>query len=126
MAKYRVLERSFINGHLREAGSTIELEIDSPGSNLQLVDAPKVVTVDAKSTAGGDAPAFAPKHNGGGRYIVIDASGNKVGDFSGTKEEAQAEVQRLLAGGDPASGESNGAAETTAGGESSGTDLPDA
>lgn len=107
MAKYRVLERSFINGHLREAGSIIELEIDSPGSNLQLVDAPKAVTVDAKSTVGGESAAFVPKHNGGGRYIVVDASGNKVGEFSGTKEEAQAEASRLLAGGEPAAAEPN-------------------
>ena len=36
MAKrYEVLERSFINGKLHEPGSFVELEIDSPGSNLK-------------------------------------------------------------------------------------------
>jgi len=47
-------------------------------------------------------PAFTVKHNGGGRHIVIDASGKKVGDFVGAnKEEAQAEADRLIAGGEP-------------------------
>lgn len=32
---YEVLERSFINGRLYEAGSRVILEIDSPGSNLK-------------------------------------------------------------------------------------------
>lgn len=47
-------------------------------------------------------PAFTVKHNGGGRYIVINAAGDKVGDFVGAnKEEAQAEADRLIAGGEP-------------------------
>ncbi|WP_442108179.1 hypothetical protein [Pseudomonas sp. NUPR-001] len=51
---------------------------------------------------GGPQPAFTVKHNGGGRHIVIDASGKKVGDFVGAnKEEAQAEADRLIAGGEP-------------------------
>ena len=34
---YKVLERSFINGRLCQPGDTVVLEIDSPGSNLELV-----------------------------------------------------------------------------------------
>ncbi|SNS15885.1 hypothetical protein [Pseudomonas segetis] len=42
MAKtYKVLERSYINGRLYEPGETLELEIDRPGSNLELVKATK-------------------------------------------------------------------------------------
>lgn len=56
MAKsYEVLERSYINGRLCEPGDVIELEIDSPGSNLKLVKAEK-----AKAKAGAasaDEPA---------------------------------------------------------------------
>lgn len=37
MAKYEVLERSFINGRLLDKGAVVELEIDSPGSNLKLL-----------------------------------------------------------------------------------------
>ncbi|GFM48969.1 hypothetical protein K5D38_05080 [Pseudomonas cichorii] len=37
-----------------------------------------------------------------GKWVVVDSSGEPVGDFSGTKEEASAELERLIA----ASGES--------------------
>lgn len=47
------------------------------------------------------APVFTAKHNGGGRYIVIDAQGDKVGDFTGDKSSAEAEAERLAAGGEP-------------------------
>lgn len=92
--RYRVLERSFINGALLDAGAEVSLMIDSPGSNLELLDAP-----DEK---GSSAPAYAPKHNGGVRWIVVDANGEKVGDFVGaSKEEAQAEADRLIAASQP-------------------------
>ncbi|MBA6090031.1 hypothetical protein H4C81_14175 [Pseudomonas monteilii] len=88
--RYRVLERSFINGALLDAGAEVSLMIDSPGSNLELLDPP-----DDK---GGITAAFTAKHNGGGRWIVVDAAGEKVGDFIGaSKEEAQAEADRLIA-----------------------------
>lgn len=38
--RYRVLERSFINGALLDAGAEVSLMIDSPGSNLELLDPP--------------------------------------------------------------------------------------
>ena len=55
------------------------------------------------------APQYVAKHNGGGRWIVIDESAPlidgkvvKVGDFVGaSKEEAEAEAQRLAEGGEP-------------------------
>ncbi|WP_277964592.1 hypothetical protein [Pseudomonas sp. RIT-To-2] len=37
MDDYKVLERSYINGTLREPGEVVTLEIDNPGSNLELV-----------------------------------------------------------------------------------------
>lgn len=46
-------------------------------------------------------PRFQILHKGGGRYVVTDAQGNQVGEFIGTKAQAEAEVERLLAGGDP-------------------------
>ncbi|PIK77164.1 hypothetical protein [Pseudomonas sp. 382] len=45
--------------------------------------------------------SFKPKHKGAGKYVVVDAEGNQVGDFSGTQEEAAAEAERLIAGGEP-------------------------
>lgn len=48
------------------------------------------------------AATFKAKHKGGGKWIVIDAEDNQVGVFSGTQDEAKAEVDRLAAGGEPA------------------------
>lgn len=47
------------------------------------------------------APHYTAKHKGGGKWIVTDVHGAQVGDFSGDKDEAAAEVARLLAGGLP-------------------------
>lgn len=47
------------------------------------------------------APHYTAKHKGGGKWIVVDVHGAQVGDFSGDKDEAAAEVARLLAGGLP-------------------------
>lgn len=46
-------------------------------------------------------PAFVAKHKGGGRWAVVDDKGEWVGDFIGTQEEAGAEAQRLIDGGEP-------------------------
>ncbi|WP_236236563.1 hypothetical protein [Pseudomonas faucium] len=48
---------------------------------------------------------FKAKHKGAGKYVVVDAEGNQVGDFSGSQEEATAEAERLIAGGEPAQAE---------------------
>lgn len=63
------------------------------------------------NTANAQAPMpalFVAKHNGGPRWIVIDENAAlvegkavKVGDFTGTKDEALAEAERLNAGGEP-------------------------
>lgn len=136
---YEVLERSFINGRLYEPGERVTLEIDSPGGNLKLL-ATAAPTVNASTgpQSTGKA-AFSVKHNGGGRFIIIDATGDKVGDFTGNKEEAEAEAARLLAGGQiaPATGPQGAGAGSGEGGEggedntgtgegSGGNGLPDA
>lgn len=54
-----------------------------------------------QKTAQAQAPVFTPKHRSGGVFYVIDAAGEKVGDFTGTKDEATAEAQRLAEGGEP-------------------------
>lgn len=63
---------------------------------------PAAGTNTGSQGGGAPQPAFTVKHNGGVRWIVIDASGKKVGDFVGAnKEEAHAEADRLIAGGEP-------------------------
>ena len=58
-------------------------------------------TADEQKTAQAQAPVFTPKHRSGGVFYVIDGSGAKIGDFTGTKEEAGVEAQRLTDGGEP-------------------------
>lgn len=94
--RYEVLERSFINGRLYEPGETLVLEIDSPGGNLKQVGG--AAPTASKTIA--DAPEYTAKHNGGGRYIIIDKSGERVGMHTGNKDEAEAEAARLNDGGE--------------------------
>ncbi|MGP5331944.1 hypothetical protein [Pseudomonas helleri] len=127
---YEVLERSFINGRLYEPGERVTLEIDSPGGNLKLLAAAAATVNASTGPQGAGKAAFSAKHNGGGRFIIIDASGDKVGEFTGSKEEAEAEAARLLAGGQIApttapQGAGDGSGAGNAGGEG-GNGLPDA
>ena len=48
-----------------------------------------------------DQSDFSVKHKGGGRWGVVDADGEWVGDFIGTEDEAKAESERLQEGGEP-------------------------
>lgn len=68
-------------------------------------DASELNTANAQAPA---VPDFTAKHNGGGRFVVIDANAPqvdgkdvKIGDFTGTKDEALAEAVRLSEGGEP-------------------------
>ena len=86
-----------------------EFNVQTPGDPLA-----NAITTTAGADnpdAGTQAPAvpdFTAKHNGGGRWVVIDANAPqvdgkdvKIGDFTGTKGEALAEVDRLSDGGEP-------------------------
>lgn len=117
--RYEVLERSFINGRLYEPGETLVLEIDSPGGNLKQLGG----AGPSASKTSSDAPEFSAKHNGGGRYIIIGKSGDRVGEFTGTKDEAEAEAVRLNAGGEisPAASKTSSDQDDT-----TSSDLPDA
>jgi hypothetical protein len=117
--RYEVLERSFINGRLYEPGETLVLEIDSPGGNLKELSG----AGPAASKTISDAPEFSAKHNGGGRFIIIDKSGDRVGEFTGTKDEAEAEAARLNAGGEIAPAASKTNDDQT---DSTDSTLPDA
>lgn len=70
---------------------------------------PNASELNTANTEASVQPLFAAKHNGGGRWIVIDDNATlvdgkvvKIGDFVGaSKEEAEAEAERLNAGGEP-------------------------
>jgi hypothetical protein len=92
--RYEVLERSFINGRLYEKGETVLLEIDSPGGNLKLSSG-KASAQSAQAAADG----YSAARSGAGKFVVKDAAGQMVGTFTGTKEEAEKEAERLNQGG---------------------------
>lgn len=121
--RYEVLERSFINGRLYEPKETVVLEIDSPGSNLKELGSAKAGGAAAPGKSNADGPEYSAKHNGGGRYIIIGKNGDRVGEFTGNKDEAEAEAARLNDGGEitPAPGKSN-----ADDGDTNGNGLPDA
>lgn len=119
--RYEVLERSFINGRLYEPGETVVLEIDSPGSNLKIVGAAKASAPAPAGKTSVDLSEFSAKHNGGGRFVIVSKGGDRVGEFTGTKDEAEAEAVRLNAGGEIAP-----PAGKTSVDEGAGNGLPDA
>lgn len=114
--KVIALERGYYGGKIQEPpeaggqpfdilneshlGKWMQPEGWKPSGKGQTSTSPATTT--GSQGGGAPQPAFTIKHNGGGRHIVIDASGKKVGDFVGAnKEEAQAEADRLIAGGQP-------------------------
>lgn len=48
----------------------------------------------------GGGESFVAARTGGGKFLVKDDQGRVVGDFTGSKAEAEAEAARLNAGGD--------------------------
>lgn len=120
---YEVLERSFINGRLYEAGETVVLELDSPGSNLKLVKGKASMPEQSPAKTSTEGNDYTAKHNGGGRFIVVDKGGERVGEFTGTKDEAEAEAARLNAGGEATAKTST---EGNHGNNGDGNGLPDA
>jgi len=130
--RYEVLERSFINGRLYEPGETVVLEIDSPGGNLKIAGASKVVTVPAgQQDGGGPGLGFVAARGAAGKFVVKDDKDQRVGEFIGNKAEAEAEAARLNAGGQiaaPAGQQDGGAQGADGGNDQDNTDstLPDA
>lgn len=89
-----------------------ELTTQTPGEPLTPASAPASTSSSPQAPAdsqGQDAPVYIAKHNGGGRWKIwhTPAQGDAdwFSDFvaigDGAKEKAEAEAQRLLAGGEP-------------------------
>lgn len=113
--KVIALERGYYGGKIQDppeaGGQPFDIQNEShlgkwmqpqgwkPSGKAQAATSPATTT--GSQGGGAPQPAFTVKHNGGGRYIVVDLAGDKVGDFVGVKEEAQAEADRLIAGGEP-------------------------
>ena len=111
--KVIALERGYYGGKIQDppeaGGQPFDIQSEShlgkwmqpQGWTPSVATKPVAGTNTGSQGGGAPQPSFTVKHNGGGRYIVIDLAGDKVGDFVGVKEEAQAEADRLIAGGEP-------------------------
>ena len=97
-------------GSLREVGDIFPIRGPEDLGNWMEKVGPTTEAAPVDTSA---PKAYTAVHRGGGHWAVEDADGNVVGDFRGTKEEAQAEAERLTAG-DP---------DLT---DQGGSDLPDA
>lgn len=108
----RATQRGFY-GSLREVGDEFELfepETDYAESWMTPVDgeAPKAAVPAVKSEEA-KAPRYSINHVGGGNWEVLE-SGERVGEMyrkadGDAKEKAQAEADRLNAGGEPSKAE---------------------
>ncbi|QBF27158.1 hypothetical protein EXN22_16210 [Pseudomonas tructae] len=96
-----VLEHSFINNRLHEPGEVVDYDPGPDGKigrNLQSMEEQP----EQSGGEGGAVVGYTAKFNGGTRWRVVDAAGAWFSDFIGaSKEEAQAEADRLNAGGQP-------------------------
>lgn len=76
------------------------LSTQTPGAAPAAPDT-SATTNTTTTTDTASEPAFKPLHKGGGKYVVVSVDGEPVGEFKGTKAEAEAEAARLIAGGEP-------------------------
>lgn len=98
--RYEVLERSFINGRLYEAGELVVLEINEPGSNLKLVSSKAAAAPVTPNASNQHGDGYVAARGAAGKFVVKSAAGQMVGTFTGNKAEAEAEAARLNAGGE--------------------------
>ena len=111
--KVKAIERGF-HVTLREPGEEFELDEPVPSWCKPVGEVPKVEppkqpvtppsdtkppegTPPAQPTTTETGNGFTSYHAGAGRYAVKDANGERFGDFTGTKEEAESEAERLNA-----------------------------
>ena len=122
--RYEVLERSFVNGRLYEPKETVVLEIDSPGSNLKELGTAKAPTIqqDADDLGLG----YVAARGAAGKYVVKDDKDQRVGEFIGSKAEAEVEAARLNAGGQVAEPTIQQDADDNDQDNTNGNGLPDA
>lgn len=103
------IERGYYGGKIQEPGDQFKITSEKHlGAWMEpqgwKPEKAKVQPVLAQSAGqpGGEGVAYSAKFNGGTRWRVVDAAGAWFSDFVGaSKEEAQAEADRLNAGGQP-------------------------
>lgn len=125
--RYEVLERSFINGRLYEPKEIVVLEIDSPGSNLKEVGAAKAAQAPTIQQDADDLGlGYVAARGAAGKFVIKDDKDQRVGEFIGSKVEAEAEAARLNAGGSVAQPTIQQDADDEDQDNTNGNGLPDA
>tara|TARA_R110002051_G_scaffold315175_1_gene393265 strand:- start:262 stop:585 length:324 start_codon:yes stop_codon:yes gene_type:complete len=102
--RVKAIDRGFYGG-LREVDDEFDINSDKElGSWMEPLDKDVAQPTPPNPATKG----FVAKHAGGGHYRIEDAQGERVGDFSGTKEEAEAEAARMNAGDPDLDDQDNG------------------
>lgn len=95
--RVRAIERGY-HQCIREEGEEFSYEGEL-GSWMERVDgaddAPDTTAPDSSAQPHAGAEAY---HVGGGRWGVRDSEGKRIGEFTGSKDEASAEAERINAG----------------------------
>ena len=89
--RVKAKERGFY-GCLREPDTEFEFSDKKPATWMEPVG---VQAQDSQPPNGTDAGAFKAFHVGGGRYGIKDGAGERVGEFTGSQAEAEAEAARM-------------------------------
>ncbi|PAW51033.1 hypothetical protein CKQ80_09560 [Pseudomonas moraviensis] len=120
-------ERGFYGGSIKDPGDTFQLTDKKHFSNQWMVKGTEAPAKEVPKYTG-----YVAARGAAGKFVVKDAAGQMVGSFTGTKAEAEAEADRLNAGGEiggteaPAKevGQQDADSNDNNGGDSNG--LPDA
>ena len=112
MAKYRVVERSYINSSIAEADAIIEFE-GTPSTNLEPVDAPAVAATEA--AVGADAQALILQHAAAaGADLTNPAEVANVQTAQAAEAQAAAEAATAAAAAQTAAAATQAAQAATA------------
>ena len=93
--KVTATDRGYYGNGIKDPGDTFELADKKHFSDTWMVKGTEAPAKDAHKHIGYHAARSAA-----GKFVVKDAAGQMVGTFTGTKEDAENEAERLNQGGD--------------------------
>jgi len=88
-------DRGFYGGGIKVAGDTFQLTDKKHFSDQWMVKGTEAPAKEAPKYTG-----YVAARGAAGKFVVKDAAGQMVGTFTGNKVEAEAEAERLNAGGE--------------------------
>lgn len=120
-------ERGFYGGGIKVAGDTFVLTDKKHFSDQWMVKGTEAPAKEVQKYTG-----YVAARGAAGKFVVKDAAGQMVGTFTGNKAEAEAEADRLNAGGEiggteaPAKEVDQQDADSTGDNDGNSNGLPDA